>query len=44
MPTLLPVLACFKQERQGRETLGDFCDRKGRNALLAWAEEFAAKR
>ena len=43
VPTLVPVLACFKQEQQGRETLGDFCHRKGRDALLAWAEAFAAK-
>jgi sulfite reductase (ferredoxin) len=43
VPTLVPVFACFKQEQQGRETLGDFCHRKGRDALLAWAEAFAAK-
>jgi sulfite reductase (ferredoxin) len=43
VPALVPVFACFKQEQQGRETLGDFCHRKGRDALLAWAEAFAAK-
>jgi sulfite reductase (ferredoxin) len=40
--TLVPVLACFKQERLADETLGDFCHRKGAADLLAFAEQFSA--
>ena len=35
MPTLSPVLACFREERLNGEAFGDFCDRKGRDELLA---------
>ena len=37
--TLTTVFAYFKQDREGDETLGDFCHRKGREDLLAWAEQ-----
>jgi sulfite reductase (ferredoxin) len=33
--TLVPVLACFKQQRQEGETLGDFCHRVGPEGLAA---------
>jgi sulfite reductase (ferredoxin) len=39
--TLVPLLAFFKQERQNGESLGDFCHRRGKDALLAFAAEFA---
>ena len=35
VPTLSPVLACFREERLNGEAFGDFCDRKGRDELLA---------
>ena len=34
---LSAVFAYFKQARQQGETLGDFCHRKGKEDLLAWA-------
>jgi sulfite reductase (ferredoxin) len=43
VPTLVPLLAYFKQDRQEGETLGDFCHRKGRDELLAWTDAFAAQ-
>ncbi|REK08282.1 MAG: NADPH-dependent assimilatory sulfite reductase hemoprotein subunit [Planctomycetota bacterium] len=42
VPTLVPVLAYFKSDRQEGETLGDFCHRKGRDDLLAWTDRYAA--
>ena len=42
VPTLTPVFACFKQFREPGETLGDFCQRMGQEALLAYAEKHAA--
>jgi sulfite reductase (ferredoxin) len=41
VPSLVPVLAYFKQDRLPGETLGDFCHRKGAADLLAWSEQFA---
>ncbi len=41
--TLVPVFTYFKQDRQPGETFGDFCDRKGKDDLLAWTEQFAAQ-
>jgi sulfite reductase (ferredoxin) len=43
VPTLVPLLAYFKQERTAGETLGDFCHRKGRDDLLAWTDAYAAQ-
>jgi len=43
VPTLVPLLAYFKQARHEAETLGDFCHRKGAEDLLAWSEQFAAQ-
>jgi sulfite reductase (ferredoxin) len=42
VPTLVPVLTYFKQDRLPGETLGDFCHRKGAADLLAWADQYAA--
>ncbi|HCS51591.1 MAG TPA: NADPH-dependent assimilatory sulfite reductase hemoprotein subunit, partial [Planctomycetaceae bacterium] len=28
-PTLSPIFAYFKAEREGKESFGDFCNRKG---------------
>jgi sulfite reductase (ferredoxin) len=41
-PTLRPLFVYFKQDRQPKETFGDFCHRKGLEDLLAYAEQFAA--
>jgi hypothetical protein len=40
--TLTPPLVYFKQSRQEGESFGDFCQRVGKDALLAFAEKFAA--
>ncbi|MFM9115554.1 MAG: NADPH-dependent assimilatory sulfite reductase hemoprotein subunit [Planctomycetota bacterium] len=42
VPSLVPLLAYYKRERQERETLGSFCDRKGASDLQNWAEHFTA--
>ncbi|MBX7165037.1 MAG: NADPH-dependent assimilatory sulfite reductase hemoprotein subunit [Pirellulales bacterium] len=42
VPTLVPALAFFKQQRINGETFGDFCDRQGVEAIRAFAEQFAA--
>jgi sulfite reductase (ferredoxin) len=36
------VLACYKAERKGGETLGDFCHRKGVDDVRTWADEWLA--
>jgi sulfite reductase (ferredoxin) len=36
------VLACYKAERHSGETLGDFCHRKGVDAVRTWADEWLA--
>ena len=41
VPSLIPVLTYFKHAREDGETLGDFCQRIGRDGLLAFAEEHA---
>jgi sulfite reductase (ferredoxin) len=43
IPTLVPLLAYFKQARAESETLGDFCHRKGAEDLLAWTEQYVAQ-
>ena len=43
VPTIVPLLAYFKQARQPGETLGDFCHRLGKDDLLAWTEQYAAQ-
>jgi len=40
--TLVPVLLYFKRDRLEGETLGDFCHRKGKDDLLAFAEATAS--
>jgi sulfite reductase (ferredoxin) len=37
VPTLTPLLSAYKFERQGSESFGDFCTRKGPAALEAFA-------
>jgi sulfite reductase (ferredoxin) len=39
---LTAVLACYKAERHGDETLGDFCHRKGVAHVRTWADEWLA--
>ncbi|MGB8854091.1 MAG: NADPH-dependent assimilatory sulfite reductase hemoprotein subunit [Pirellulales bacterium] len=39
---LTAVLACYKTERKSGETLGDFCHRKGVEAVRTWADEWLA--
>jgi sulfite reductase (ferredoxin) len=39
VPTLVPLLTYFQQERQPGELFGDFCARKGLEDLKARAEE-----
>lgn len=41
--TIVPLLAYFKSARLEGETLGDFCLRKGKDDLQAFAEQFAAE-
>jgi sulfite reductase (ferredoxin) len=38
VPSLLPLLVHFKNERQNGESLGDFCQRQGKESLGALAE------
>jgi sulfite reductase (ferredoxin) len=40
--TLAPVFAYFKSAREPKETLGDFCLRKGAADLAAWSDQHAA--
>jgi sulfite reductase (ferredoxin) len=40
--TLTPVFAYFQQAREEGETLGDFCFRKGKDELLAFAQSYQA--
>ncbi len=42
VPTLVPVLACFKQHRENGETLGDFCHRVGAEALSSFSQKDAS--
>jgi sulfite reductase (ferredoxin) len=42
VPTLVPLLTYFKNEREANETFGDFCHRKGQADLAAWAGQYAA--
>jgi sulfite reductase (ferredoxin) len=41
---LIPVFTLFQQQRQNGEELGDFCQRVGKEALLAFAEQYFAAR
>jgi sulfite reductase (ferredoxin) len=38
VPTLVPLLDYFRQDRMPGETFGDFCARKGLEDLSAWAQ------
>lgn len=40
--TLTPLFVYFKQDRQAKETFGDFCHRKGVADLIAWSDRYAA--
>ena len=37
VPTLVPLLTAFKADRKGSESFGDFCTRKGQEALESYA-------
>ena len=39
--TLIPLFRYFKQDHKKGETFGDFCERKGLDALRAWSEQEA---
>lgn len=43
VPAVVPVLAYFRQDRHDGETLGDFCQRKGAEELLAFAENHSVE-
>lgn len=42
IPTLSPLFAYFKAERQGAETFGDFCHRLGKESLESYTQSYAA--
>ncbi len=42
VPLLAPLFVYFRQDRRDGESFGDFCQRKGRDDLLAWAAQDAA--
>ena len=42
VPALARVFAYYKEARENGETLGDFCQRKGLEDLLAFADRSAA--
>ncbi len=37
VPTLIPLLTAYKADRKGTESFGDFCARKGQDALEAYS-------
>ena len=41
--SLVPVFCYFRQERDAGETFGDFCERKGKEDLLAWCDQQATE-
>jgi len=43
VPSLVPIFVYFEKARDNDETLGDFCHRKGRDDLLAWAERYSSE-
>ena len=42
VPTLVPLMVYFRQARSAGESFGDFCHRKGKDDLTAWAEQYQA--
>jgi sulfite reductase (ferredoxin) len=42
VPTLVPLFVYFQRERAADESFGDFCHRKGKDDLLAWADQYHA--
>ena len=42
VPTLVPLMVYFRQDRSAGESFGDFCHRKGKDDLTAWAEQYQA--
>ena len=38
VPSIIKLFEYFKEERQGKESIGDFCTRKGNDALLEYVE------
>ncbi len=43
VPSLAPLLAHFKNERQNGESFGDFCQRQGKEAVVALGERAAVQ-
>src|SRR5580704_10339814 len=43
VPSLAPLLAQFKNERQNGESFGDFCERQGKDAVIAVGERAAVQ-
>jgi sulfite reductase (ferredoxin) len=43
VPTLVPLLEHFKEERQPAESFGDYCQRVGAEQLQRWLPQAAAK-
>ena len=41
VPELAKVFKYFKADREGSETFGDFCHRKGKDNLVAWTDQNA---
>lgn len=42
VPTLVPLFVYFQRERAADESFGDFCHRKGKDDLRAWADQYRA--
>ena len=42
VPALVPLMVYFPQARSVDESFGDFCHRKGKDDLTAWAEQYEA--
>jgi sulfite reductase (ferredoxin) len=43
VPSLAPLLAQFKNDRQNGESFGDFCQRLGKEAVVAVGERAAVQ-
>jgi sulfite reductase (ferredoxin) len=41
VPSLVPLFVYYQQQREDGESFGDFCHRKGKDDLAAWAESRA---
>ncbi len=43
VPSLVPLLAYFKHDRENGESFGEFCHRKGAENLIAWTDQYQAR-